>query len=252
MSFCYDEDMTELLYMKDFDVEACEAKVVSCAKSENSRMDLVLDQTCFYARGGGQDWDQGLIKTDKASFNVDEVHLDEDGVVHHIGSSSGNLLVDDTVSCEVDHKRRSINSRLHSAAHVIDMAVDQLELSWTPGKGQHYPHLSAIEYSGELDSEESDKLSKQIETRANELIEKGSINMLRFMSVDEMHTVCRNVPDNLPKNKPARVVMYGDFGIPCGGTHLKNIKDVGKVIVKKLKNKRGVIRLSYAVEGINS
>jgi Ser-tRNA(Ala) deacylase AlaX len=60
------------------------------------------------------------------------------------------------------------------------------------------------------------------------------------------------VPDNIPKNKPARVVMYGpEFGIPCGGTHVKNLKQIGTIKIPKLKEKKGVIRVSYGVEGIN-
>ena len=72
------------------------------------------------------------------------------------------------------------------------------------------------------------------------------------MPVEEMHKVVRHVPDNIPKNKPGRVVMYGDnFGITCGGTHVKNLSQIGKVHIPKLKEKKGVIRVTYSVEGIN-
>ncbi len=47
-------------------------------------------------------------------------------------------------------------------------------------------------------------------------------------------------------------MLYGDFGIPCGGTHVRDIHDVGTIRIPKLKEKKGVIRLSYAVEGINA
>ena len=68
-----------------------------------------------------------------------------------------------------------------------------------------------------------------------------------------MHTICRHVPSNLPTNKPGRVVVYGDsFGVPCGGTHVKNLGAIGRVYVTKLKQKQGIIRLSYSVEGINA
>ncbi len=46
--------------------------------------------------------------------------------------------------------------------------------------------------------------------------------------------------------------MYGeDFGIPCGGTHVRNLSQIGDLKVTKLKEKQGVIRLSYSVVGIN-
>jgi Ser-tRNA(Ala) deacylase AlaX len=238
--------------MQDFDVETCDAKVLSITSTEDDRTEILLDQTCFYARGGGQDWDQGTITKSDAEFKVEEVRLDEDGIVHHVGQiTSGAFDKDDTVSCKVDHERRLVNMRLHSAAHVIDMAVAKLGLDWAGTKGQHYPHLSAIEYSGTWEPEKAEELRTQIETLTNQLVEQGSHNTLRFMPVEEMHNYCRHVPDNLPKNKPGRVVLYGDFGVPCGGTHVKNINQVGKVSIPKLKEKKGVIRLSYAVEGIN-
>src|SRR5437660_1685343 len=92
----------------------------------------------------------------------------------------------------------------------------------------------------------------QDEQIANQLDKSGTDNTLRFMPVKEMPTICRHVPENIPKNKPARVVIYGDnFGIPCGGTHVKNLKQIGTVTVPKLKEKKGILRVNYTVEGIN-
>ena len=75
---------TELLYMNDFDVTDCEAVVVVVDKSEDL-YDVVLDQTCLYAKGGGQDYDTGKISSAGKDFNVSSVRLDADGVVHHYG-----------------------------------------------------------------------------------------------------------------------------------------------------------------------
>ncbi len=73
------------------------------------------------------------------------------------------------------------------------------------------------------------------------------------MLVEEMSKFCKHVPENIPKNKPGRVVMYSDnFGIPCGGTHTKKLKHIGNIKISKLKEKKGIIRVSYAVGGINS
>lgn len=66
--------------MQDFDVEACDAKVLSATATEDGRIDSILDQTCFYARGGGQDWDRDSITKPGAEFEVEEVRLDYLGV----------------------------------------------------------------------------------------------------------------------------------------------------------------------------
>lgn len=245
--------MTELLYMQGFGIEDCEAEIVSLSPTEDGRIDIVLNQTCFYARGGGQDWDMGVISGGDTTFEVEEVRLDEHGDVHHIGKYvSGSFAASDSVICKVDHERRIVNTRLHSAGHIIDMAIGTLGLDWVATKGQHYPHLSAVEYSGTWQSERSEDLRIAIEKQANEFVEQSLENSVIFMPVEEMHKVVRHVPDNLPTNKPGRVVMYGDdFGIPCGGTHVKNLREVGVITIPKIKEKKGVIRVSYAVEDIS-
>lgn len=246
---------TRLLYLEGFDITSCEAQVTAVARMEDGRTDIQLDGTCFYPRGGGQDWDEGTITGGNGStvFAVQEVRLDEHSVVHHLGSyRQGALQAGAPVSCAVDTGRRMINTRLHSAGHVIDMAVDALELDWAATKGQHYPHLSAVEYTGTWQDEQAVALRSAIEQKANELVQAGGENAIRFMPVEEMHTVCRHVPDNIPKNKPGRVVLYGEhFGIPCGGTHVSNLKQIGTISVPKLSQKKGIIRVSYGVSGIN-
>ncbi len=246
--------MTELLYMNGFAIELCEAKVLGVESLDDGRSDVVLDKTCFYPRGGGQDWDLGEIHGGNgAVFLVDEVRLDERGIVHHIGNmKQGEIHSSDEIKGIIDHERRAVNTRLHSAGHVIDMAIDSLGLDWVATKGQHYPHLSAVEYAGTWDSEKVDELRGAVEQRVNELIKQGSHNTVQFMTPDEMSSVCKHVPANLPTNKPSRVVLYGEFGIPCGGTHVEDIHEVGIVKIPKLKQKKGVIRVNYEINGLTA
>src|SRR5437660_1190286 len=115
---------TELVYLTDFDIVQCTARVTSSQETQDDQIDLQLDKTCFYPRGGGQDWDEGWIEgaDGAAVFRVHKVRLDENGIVHHIGrSTAGELNKGDAVNCTVDANRRTINTRLHSAGHVIDM-----------------------------------------------------------------------------------------------------------------------------------
>lgn len=246
---------THLEYLESFDVTACDAHVVAVTETEDGRLDLVLDTTCFYPRGGGQDWDEGTVKAPAGSvtFAVQEVRIDENGVVHHIGAfEHGALQPGDAVTCMVASERRAINTRLHSAGHLIDMAINALGLDWAPVKGQHYPHMSAVEYRGSWQPERTEALRAAIEQKADELIQAGTENTIRFMPAEEMRAVCRHVPGNIPKNKPARVVLYGEhFGVPCGGTHVRNLREIGTMHVPKLTEKKGTIRVNYTVEGIN-
>ena len=68
------------------------------------------------------------------------------------------------------------------------------------------------------------------------------------MTPEEMAAGGAHVPENIPKDKPSRVMVYDNFAVPCGGTHVKNAADVGTLTVTKIKNKGGAIRISYSVE----
>lgn len=234
---------TKLLYMEDFDVVAAHATVTDTRTADDGRTTIILDQTCFYPRGGGQDWDTGRI----GSFEVEEVRLDETGTVHHIGH--GKVRIGEAVSCQVNTDRRHDNTRLHSAGHVIDMAMSGLRDDLIPGKGAHYPHMSFVEYAGTVDNPE--ELLDSLQTKITSLLAKKTVNTLRFVSKEELATLCRHVPDNLPANKPIRVVLYGSFGVPCGGTHVRKLSDIGKIEITKIKSKKGLTKVSYRVEGIN-
>jgi Ser-tRNA(Ala) deacylase AlaX len=232
--------------MEDFGIVNCDAKVIRIEEFDGKQV-VILDQTCFYPKGGGQDFDQGVIKSNDAKFNVEGAFF-IDGEVKHIGSyAKGSFSAGDKVSCEVNESRRWLNTRIHSGGHLIDMSVRQLGWGWVPDKGAHYPDMAFVEYDGEFNGEEKDKYISELQTKINELLEKGSQNTIQFMTPEKMEETDAIVPDNLPKGKPTRVVFYDDFAVPCGGTHVKDIKEVGKLDITNIKRKNGKIRVSYKV-----
>lgn len=239
--------MTDLIYMNDFDVVTCDAVVTKIDEYEGKDV-LVLNQTCFYPKGGGQDFDLGIIQSEKAEFIVEAVFF-VDGEVKHIGHYKNSMLsINDSVTCKVNKERRQTNTRIHSAGHVVDMAVRQLSWDWKPGKGAHYPHMAFVEYSGAFETEQKQQLIEALQAKINELVEKGSHNTIKFMTPEEMKATGAFVPENLPKGKPTRAVFYNNFAVPCGGTHLKDIKTVGALTVTNIKRKDGNVRVSYSVE----
>jgi len=242
---------TKLVYLEDFNLFSCPALVVSSyaeqTTPEQEKQVVVLDQTVFYPQGGGQPYDTGVIESASGKFMVKEVRF-VDGIVKHIGIfDQGGFATNEQVRCSVDADRRALHTKLHSAGHVIDMVAARLKLPWTPGKGFHFPEGPYVEYTGDLTGVDSEQLKATFAKMANEILSEGLTTKLLFMPKSEMASVVRFVPENLPENKPARVVMYGDFGVPCGGTHVNVLADIGSIMIRKLKMEKGNIRVSYAV-----
>ncbi len=237
---------TKLLYLENFNLLTNEAKVIS-VNEENGQNAIILDQTTFYPQGGGQPYDTGTIIGNSGKFIVGEVRF-MDGIVRHIGKfENGKFQTGDLVNCVIDKVRREINSRIHSAGHVVDMAVVALKLNWVPSKGFHFPEGPYIEYSGTIENIDKDKLKADIEKLCNEFINKRLEVKLLFIDKDKMSEICHFVPDNMPDDKPGRVVTFGDFGIPCGGTHVNNLSEINNITIRKIKGGINNIRVAYAV-----
>jgi Ser-tRNA(Ala) deacylase AlaX len=213
----------------------------------DGRTVVYLDQTILYPQGGGQPYDKGVIQNEDTKFVVEEVRFVE-GEVLHIGHFEGRPFIQgEDVHIVVDGHRRELNARLHSAGHLVDLAVSTIGVDWVPLKGYHFPDAPYVEYEGELASEQQDELAKQIEKIANDYIAEDLPVTCHFVEREELEKLCRHVPTNLPKDKPTRVVQFETFAVPCGGTHVRSLKDLKELKITKLKNKGGSIRIGYDV-----
>jgi len=133
VSLLYVHMKTKLQYLTDQEILTFDALVVD-VKEDDGKTIVVLDSTYFYPQGGGQPCDQGIIQVQNGVLDVQEVYC-RDGVVSHIGKLiQGNLVIGDKVTCDIDESRRILNSRIHSAGHVVDFAARKAGYLWTPSK----------------------------------------------------------------------------------------------------------------------
>lgn len=229
--------MTKLLYLENWNLLTCESKIIKTT-TYRDKPAIVLDQTVFYPQGGGQPWDTGAITGSHGLCAVNEVRFDpETGTVYHLGAITGELTAGDAVSCTVDEPRRLLNSRLHSGGHLLDMALARLGINWKPSKGYHFPEGPYVEYVGTLDGLDKEKLRGEIETVCAALIGEDMPTSMTFLPKGEV------------KGKPARVVLYGNHQIPCGGTHVNHLGQIGAVTVRKIKQEKDLVRIAYAIAG---
>lgn len=236
---------TERLYLRSMhDLEA-EARILDNLP-EGERTVLILDRSPFHPQGGGQPADQGLIAGAAGTLHVDDVRVVEGGV-HHKGALRGVLRPGDQVSCSVDPSRRSFLSRIHSAGHVVDMAVVSLGFDWRPGRGYHFPDGPYVEYEGLTGALTPDETAKALEEEARRLISAGGATSLRFVDSDSNDPALRFIPPGLEAGDQVRVVEFGSFAVPCGGTHVRDLTEIGALQIRRVRVKGTKIRVAYAV-----
>ncbi|CAI0467417.1 unnamed protein product [Linum tenue] len=251
---------TKLDYYDDMQKLESKARVLSFIKGDDGRETLILDATVFYPQGGfitaaGVD---SATTTTTFKFTVQDVRS-KDGIVYHYGVTEGCSVEDPKkeikegteVFLRVDETRRKLNSRLHSAGHLLDACLPNVGLGHLkPGKAYHFPDGPWVEYKGTVPQNELQTKQKEIEIEANGLISKGGKIIAAEMSYDEACEWCGgSLPDYIPKGSNPRIVKLGDNpGCPCGGTHVPDISEIRSLKVSQIRTKKGVTKVSYTVE----
>lgn len=209
---------------------------------------VVLDRTLFYPQGGGQPADWGRIESANGCFGVKDVRK-ESGVVYHIGDfSKDSFAAGEQVQILVDGERRTLHSKLHSAGHLLDVALENVGHLMEPTKGYHFPNGPYVEYAGDIAAEKREEVRMAAEAEANRLIQAGGEVKIQTVALAEVKNLSHFVPEYLSADQPVRMVtVSGSWGCPCGGTHVQNISELGKMVVTKMKSKDGKLRVSYDV-----
>ena len=240
---------TTLLYFDDSELYESEGTVLDISANEDGLTQIILNQTIFYPQGGGQPFDLGTIQTEKSVFEVESVRFADGCVLHNGKFISGKIEVDEVVTLKIDAARRMLNTVNHTAGHLIDVAMANSNFNFTPTKGYHFPDSPYVEYEGMIEAEEQGEAIAVLNVELEKLISAGhQVNALVVDSYDELSEYCDFVPDYIPKDKPVRVVTVAGMGCPCGGTHVRDIIELGSVKVAKIKSKSGNVRIGYKVE----
>ncbi len=231
---------TKLKYFEDTYLFQSQATVLDIIEDGNfpDKQILILDQTIFYPQGGGQPSDTGIIESKDGNFvfKVEKVAFNSNGQVYHIGEFIKNKFkIGESVKLKIDKEKRVLNAKNHTAGHLIDWTVESLNLNLKAKKGFHFPQGSYVEYQGEL-SEDKEELAKKIEKRANQIISENP--KIEFVFENNKHE----------SGKPMRIMkIEGYQNCPCGGTHVKEAKEIGILTIRKIKAKKGNIKISYQV-----
>src|SRR5690606_2219228 len=161
----------------------------------------------------------------------------------------GSVDIDSLVDLYVDKDRRLLNSKIHSAGHIVDIALHKLGMKLTPHKGYHFPDGPYIEYMETIDDEAiRQELKNKLQVEVNALVEQHIPIHIKMVGSEELQTIAKYIPQNIPTNKPMRaMIIEGLPAIPCGGTHVDKTDDVINGVIDKIRNVKGHLRVSYSV-----
>jgi alanyl-tRNA synthetase len=227
---------TDMLFYKDDPMEF-EAKVLKVFEKG-----IVLDRTSFYARGGGQEPDHGII----AGFKVIDVNKHGGVILHEL--EGGIPSEGDTVSCKVDSVRRANITKNHTSTHILNSSARQVLGSWiwqhSAFKEDDHARLDITHHSSLTDSEVAD-----IEKAANQIIAKDmQVTIENYdRGTAEQKYGFKIYQGGVVPVKSVRIVSIEDFDVEaCGGTHVKQTKDIELIKITRTKRiQDGVVRLEF-------
>ena len=210
-----------------------ENKFVENAK-EGDEVEVITNQTPFYGESGGQVGDQGIISNSKCKINIQDTQKKMGDLFVHYGTvQKGTFAVGDSVNLEINIQKRNNARANHSATHLLHEALRRTLGKHVTQKGSLVsPDRLRFDFSHSkpIEKDEVVKINKIV----NEIVNGASDVQTRIMSPKEAVNLGALALFGEKYGDEVRVVFMGKekngfFSTElCGGTHVKNTKEVGE------------------------
>ncbi len=231
--------MTQALYLENSYRKECDAIVVSVKDGKF----IVLDQTIFYPKGGGQPWDTGNITKGNEVYNVVYVGKFSGEISHEVDRES--LREGDKVHCVLNWERRYKLMRSHTAAHVFASLLCEGTGALVTGNQLEEDRIrfdfSLEKYDREILNKYVDKANglfrKDIPVKWYELLREEALKIPGVIKMAEA------LPPDIPYLRIVEIV--GVDKQADGGTHVRNLREIGQIKLLKTKNKGKYNRRVY-------
>jgi alanyl-tRNA synthetase len=204
---------------------------------------IVVNQTPFYAESGGQVGDQGLIMTDTGTARVTDTRKSAGVVIHLAEVTEGVIRRGQPAKLDVDHARRSAIRANHSATHLLHEALRR-------ALGPHVAQRGSLNAPDRLrfDFSHGKALTPaelaEVEAEVNSFIRQNSPVETRIMSPDDARAIGAQALFGEKYGDEVRVVAMG--ALPgsgkgadgavyslelCGGTHVGRTGEIGLCLI---------------------
>ncbi len=245
-----------------YEQEAAEGKVLAIVKdgaevasaNAGDKVYIILDQTPFYGESGGQVGDIGEFSGVATVTNTSKPL--EDFIVHEAALQKA-LKVGDTVSAKINVANRDAIRLNHSATHLLHKALRDV-------LGEHVTQKGSLVNAEHLrfDISNNKAVSREeiaeVEKRVNEVIARGGAVECKEMSPDDaikagaMALFGEKYGDKVRVLGIGKTAAGGNYSVElCGGTHARNVADIGLLKVTSEGSVAAGIRRLEAVTGSN-
>jgi misacylated tRNA(Ala) deacylase len=220
----------ELLFRDDAYLREADARVTAVLEDG-----VELDRTLFYPLGGGQPGDTGaLIRPDGSRLAVTDTRKGAapGSVLHLLAPDSPRPALGESLRLALDWDRRYALMRLHTALHVMSCVV-----AAPVSGGNIAPDKGRLDF--DIDMSALDPV--RIEHETNALIARAVDTETVWITDEELDARPELVKTMSvqPPRGAGRVRLLKIPGIdlqPCGGTHVRNIGEIGAIRVLRIRN----------------
>ena len=214
------------------------------ATVDSGGSDVVLSKTYFYPEGGGQPADRGTV----GGLDVLDVRETDGEVVHTV---DGSLEADQAVECAVDPQFRRYCRRAHTASHALYGAGRRLldDLGYGGfGIGEEKVRVD-FTTSTDIDDGTLLELERLVNRCVWESREVTWERVPREAALDREDVAFNTKTEEGITGETVRVVEIDDWDVAaCGGTHVRNTRNIGPVTVLERSNPgEGLTRVEFAV-----
>ncbi|MBD3784863.1 MAG: alanine--tRNA ligase [Micrococcales bacterium] len=194
-------------------------------------VELVLDRTPFYAEGGGQLADGGLVRlASGALVEVRDVQAPIGGlVVHRATVLEGEVATGETALAQVDIERRRSISRAHTATHMVHKAIrEALGETATQAGSENSPGRFRFDFHASSALPHS--VLRDVESRVNALLLDDLAVRADVMTQQQARDAGAMALFGEKYGDAVRVISVGDWARElCGGTHAERTTQLGLV-----------------------
>ena len=226
-----------------YDSEEAEGVIVGMVKDgarvqaagEGETVEILTNQTPFYAESGGQAGDRGAMRGSKAQGEVTDTHKQLGSLhVHIVKVIKGKFALGDAVDLKVDHERRRATRANHSATHLLHAALKRVLGNHVSQKGS-LVEAERLRFDFSHPKPITPEELERIEAQVNEVIRQNSDTSTRLMPTDQAVAAGAEALFGEKYGDEVRVLTMGtDLENPkaysvelCGGTHVHRLGDIG-------------------------